>query len=507
MACGNCKNCGDSSKGASQRSLVAYIQPCGASPTNSALNAMVDGNYGSAIKVTGGTRQIRGQRTAKYKRLSNGNPTLCYYTQGSPAENTLSVEFADCDCGGYAPDELAAEGSFDLYQLQACCGTADMSGGWSRMHVTRCITMNSLAFGDEASYDPDDDGDLLRTYDANYTEDYYISPLVLNEIVAATGLDAGARINGFVFYSASNSCSENCKDDCNGNWYAITNEGTVIYRRGSSKSIESVTVPGFVASNNAQIGIVGSLLVVIGNAAYYTATIDTYGIPGTFTTHAVTPGLLADGVFLTDEYLFVFGNAGTVNGARLHKIDKNGNMTTAYTDAVANTSVTGYSECGSVNLAVGTSLCMTGSTCGTLSAVPVSPTTDAMTACEVRPGGELWVGTGTGKVFYSQDAGNTWTQVTFPATATNIRDIKWVDAGVGYILDTGKLFTTENGGETWAVSGNAGRVEAITGQAAFLSLAIPCCTNKGKTVNNLAIMGIATGAIGGIWQSTIDPCN
>lgn len=508
MSCGKCKNCGDSSKGASQRSLVAYIQPCGASPSNPALNAMVDGGYGAAIKVTGQTRQIRGARTAKYKRLSNGNTELCYYTQGSPAENTLTLEFANCDCGGYAPDELAAEGSFDLYQLQACCGTADMDGGWAGMHVTRCISFNNVAFADETSYDPDDDNDLLRTYDANYTEDYFVAPLVMNEVIGSTGLDAGAVIRSIAYYSATNTCAENCKDDCPGYWYTVTNEGTVLYRRGSSKTIQSVAIPGFTASNNVHIGIVSDTLIVVSAGIYYTSPIDSYGVPGTFVAYPIAAnGLLADGVTMTDDALYVFGNAGAATGYRIFKITKTGAFSTVYSQSSPGSSITGYAECGSVNLAVGTAVCLTGSTCGTLSDVPNMPTADALTCCDIRPAGELWVGTITGKVFYSQDAGNSWAQVTFPITPGVIRDIKWVDAGLGYIIDSTHLFTTENGGETWAVASNTARVAAISGQSTFLSLAIPCCTSKSKAVNNLSIAGVATGAVGGIWQSSINPCS
>lgn len=505
MACNNCKNCGDSSKGASQRSLVAYIQPCGAKPTNNALNAMVDGNYGSAIKVTGGKREIRGARTAKYRRTSTGGTELCFYTQASPGENTVSLEFASCGCGGYSPEELAAEGTFDLYQMQACCGSADMVSGWSKMHVMRCITFNSVSFSDETSYDADDDNDLVMTFDANYIDDYYLYPLTMSEIVAGTGFDAGARINNIVFYSNSSGCASSCKDDCADYWYAVTNEGTVIYRFGSDNAIKNVSIPGYTASAGTHIGIVGNRLVVSGGTNYYTTTINTTtGAPGTWTTTAYPAAFNVDGMTSIDDAVIIYGAGAS---GVIYSVNSNGVLSTV-TTLVAGETATGYDECGSVSAAV-TSVgrALIGSTCGTLTATTVAPTSDTVMSVAVRPGGEVWVGTSTGRVHYTADAGESWNEITLPATAAGIRDIKWADAGVGYIISSdGTIFTTADGGNNWAVSGSDDRIDALGGVSSVLSAAIPCCTSKSKTMNNIMFTGVTSATAGGIWKSSISSC-
>lgn len=500
MACGNCANCGDSSKGASQRSLVAYIQPCGAGPEKDALNAMVDGNYQSTIKVTGGQRQIRGSRTAKRKRTSSGSSQLCYYTESSPGENTISLEFASCGCGGYSPEELSAEGTFDLYQLQACCGTADMTGGWSKMHVYRCISFNSISFNDEASFDPDDDNDLTMSFDANYVEDYYIYPLTLGEVVGATGLDSGARIDSIVFPGATKGCKASCKDDCAGNWYSVTDEGRIIYRTGSDKAIKISSIPGFVTTST-RIGMVGTKLFVTVPGGYYSTTVSDAGDPGTWVFTSV-PGLNPDSVFSGDDAIYASGVGG------IWKIDANGLITRPLTTSPS--SISGYDECGGTSVAGGTDgRVYIGSTCGSMTQTAVQPAAVIINTVAIQPGGNVWVGTATGTLLYTDNGGASWTTVPLPFNPTAIVDMKWVDSGVGYIVtgNPAAIYSTEDGGNTWTRNGTDSRFSSVGNMNYPLSINIPCCTSKSKTANSVFVTGIANGNVGGIWQGSIASCS
>lgn len=508
MACNNCRNCNDNTKGASQRSLVAYFQPCGAGVNNQNLNAMDDGNLGSQIKVTGGKRNIRGTRTAKRRRQSDGTSKICYYTEGSPDDNSITLEFAQCGCGGYDAPELAATGSFDLYNLQACCGSADMESGWSKMHVYRCITFNSATFSDETSYDPDDDNDLTIQYDANYVDDYYIYPLAMNELLAGSGADAGSRVDSMVYRGTKTGCSQGCGDDCADNWYSVTNEGTVIYRQGKSYSIKNVSIPGYIANNNARIGICGNTLLVTAAGGYYTTTLDSYGNPGsTWTFHSVA-GMTAVNVSSTGSSIVIYGNAGSTTGYRVWEVACDGNSyTTAYSQNASGNTITDYDQCGSDTLAVGfNGKVLIGSTCGTLSDSPVSPSSFSVMAAGIQPGGTFWVGDSTGKVYYSTDRGNSWTAAALPAGATIIRDIVWVDQGVGYILTNTDIFSTADGGNTWTSIGTDNRIESVAGVTQFTNLRVPCCSNMSKSVNSLMVTGITTSGAGGLWQGTVSSC-
>lgn len=66
-----------------------------------------------------------------------------------------------------------------------------------------------------------------------------------------------------------------------------------------------------------------------------------------------------------------------------------------------------------------------------------------------------WVGTLNGRIYYTTDAGTTWTQRRFTGdTAGRVADIKFINDLVGFMIhDTaapvGTMFTTMDGGYTW----------------------------------------------------------
>ena len=165
MGCrNNCAGCSDTLTGSTQNSLLAWIQPCGAGPENDRYNAMTDGDWPS-VKVSGKSRHWKGARTSKWRRQSDGTNKICHFTEATPDDNSITLQFADCGCGGFSPDEIAEQGSFDLYEMQRCCGSADMDLGWSKMKVTRCISFTGVDESDSTSYDSGEDEDLTRTYD------------------------------------------------------------------------------------------------------------------------------------------------------------------------------------------------------------------------------------------------------------------------------------------------------------------------------------------------------
>lgn len=515
MACkGNCAGCSDTLIGNTQKSLNAYIQPCSAGPRNPTYNAMTDGDW-PAVKVTGKTRNFRGARTQVWRRQSDGTNKVCHVTEATPADNSITLQFADCGCGGYSPDELAEQGSFDLYEVQRCCGTADLEDGWSKIKVTRCISFSAVDESDSTSYDPADDTDLTRTYTGGiFIDGYTLYPLNFSEIAEPTGFDTGARITSAVYANNKAGCSTSCKDQCADAWYAVTDEGNVIYKTGSNYAIENSLIPGFVTSVTTKIAQVGNLLIVASGGGYWQASLDDNGDPGTWTNVVYTPAFQADNVEIDSSgniYFAGFTGTPATRPGIIVKIDKNGKATTYYSNATNITNVTGLSICDDTALAVredGVVMHAIGS-CAVLTATPTQPpfVSPVFTDAFIRPGGEYWVSTAT-EVFYSDDAGVTWNKVAITVPAGNsISNITFVDAGVGYILAGALLFATIDGGLTWTQQTTGSRIGTQpVGATAMTDLQVPCCKNKTATMNAVLITGIRTGAIGAIWQGGISDC-
>lgn len=70
---------------------------------------------------------------------------------------------------------------------------------------------------------------------------------------------------------------------------------------------------------------------------------------------------------------------------------------------------------------------------------------------------EWWIGTANGRLWYTRDSGDNWTQKSFPGSgAGSVRDIVFVTPSVGYMShDTaapaGRILRTINGGFSWYI--------------------------------------------------------
>ena len=71
-------------------------------------------------------------------------------------------------------------------------------------------------------------------------------------------------------------------------------------------------------------------------------------------------------------------------------------------------------------------------------------------------GEAVWiVGTGDGRLFYTENMGVSWTEITLPASYDQVDDIQFVDGVIGYLAatagGTGYILRTINGGASWYV--------------------------------------------------------
>jgi hypothetical protein len=80
-----------------------------------------------------------------------------------------------------------------------------------------------------------------------------------------------------------------------------------------------------------------------------------------------------------------------------------------------------------------------------------------LTACFLRSATEWWVGTATGRLFYSTNSGVTWAEKAFPGSGSGkVWDIKFASNNVGYMAHAttapkGRILRTIGGGNSWYV--------------------------------------------------------
>lgn len=76
----------------------------------------------------------------------------------------------------------------------------------------------------------------------------------------------------------------------------------------------------------------------------------------------------------------------------------------------------------------------------------------------MRSASEWWVGTASGRLFYTRDSGSTWREKAFPGSGSGqVRDIKFATRQVGYVAfdgatGGGKILRTISGGQSWYVA-------------------------------------------------------
>ncbi len=118
---------------------------------------------------------------------------------------------------------------------------------------------------------------------------------------------------------------------------------------------------------------------------------------------------------------------------------------------------------------------------------------------------EIWfVGIATGQLFFTDDAGVTWTEITFPGSgAGNVRDIQFASNTVGYMAhDTatpaGRILRTIDGGHSWYVAPESNLVIPANDR---INAIAPCEDN----VNIAWAGGLADNATDGILVKAVGP--
>lgn len=483
----------------------AYIQYGGARPANSVRYAGQDAQYmainGVSAPESGGIDPIwvpDPSRQTKWRLVGKSIST--------PDLAAADVVFREKH--GVISRALLRSCPFNLYEVTGACGQLqDFTGGWTDyvlIYSGAVVTDKDL--GDRITFDSDDA--IEDTLSVTLDDIYPIGPLGFGE---NAGPEISREVVDVVFAPAK-SCA-NC-DNGDQRIYAVTTSSgagspglppELIYSVDAGITWAQTSINGMGATETTYaIDVAGEYVVVIGTDAYYYAQINQKtGVPGTFT--KVVTGLVAlksprDIYVASPREIYIVGlggylyrtdditagvdvlNAGSVTTSNLLRVH-------GKDEVIVATGANGI-VLKSVNR---------GATWAVTTANPENLA--SIQAVSVLGSERMWVGTSTGRVYSTQDGGETWQQLSHPNLSGSVQDILFPTQEVGYIsfadsTPTAYLLTTWNGGANWTK--NQYRILNYPVFDRGNRLAAPSTDDAGWAANTLVVAGLAGDGTDGI---------
>lgn len=441
-----------------------FYQPGGPMPGNPSRFAGLDAQYMMLDSVTRPLRTIdpiklydpsyaKKFRNVGRKISAPDFPTATLHILEN--RSTLPFQLGDMSC------------SFNLYvPVGLCDDLSNFLSGWTdQVEIVSYAEATSVDEGARNAWESDDQVEdaVALTLQAKYS-----IGAVSFSIEAATQAD---REVVDIVYGGGIQCGD-CgpSDDGTNRVYFVTKSSgaaspglpaEVTYSLNGGQTWLSANIDSFGATEDPlAIDIVGNKLVIIGSGAYYWATLNRAGTPGTFT--KVTSGFVAgaapnDLYVLSASEVFFVGNAGYIYKS---------------TDITAGVSVVDAGSATAQNLlrissdgqqtmvAVGAASTVLksinrGVSWATTDANPSAIALDVYSVA-VKSTDVYLVGTGlSGRLFYTLDGGTNWAEKTFTGSGQGyIRDIVFATDEVGWFVHddntpTGRIWSTWDGGQSW----------------------------------------------------------
>ena len=494
-----------------------FLQLGGARPNNPLTYAGQDAQYmaiqGVGLPESGGIDPIwvpNPYRIGQYQLVGRS------ITPADLASATLVLK----EQHGSIPKQLGVIGcQFNAYEVTGRCkDLSDFLNGWNDyvlIYSGALVTDKDL--GDRTAWDSDDAIEDSLTLVLNNI--YPIGALGFGED-AATAVD---REVVDIVYGTQVQCGDCGVPNDGTKWaYSITKSsgsgspglpGELQYRTDGTANWLDAAITGIGATADpTAIDIVGDKLVVVVNSenAYYYATINQVtGVPGTFT--KVTTGFVAnkapnDLFVASPRAVYFVGNGGYIY--------KSTDITAGVTVLNAGSATTNDllrihgSQDGTVLLATGrgsstilsTNSGLTwGATVASVSAVALD-----VGAALVLDQNRFWVGTlNSGRLFYTINGGNTWVERTFSGSGSgNLYDVVAATDEVIHFshstnTPTARLFTTWDGGADF--TNGAPRVLNLPTFNKANRIAVPGAAAAADiAANNVLLGGLSGGGTDGI---------
>ncbi len=499
-----------------QRHVRSFIQYGGPGPANAVYYGGADHN---AVAISGLTIPDQGAIAPIWEQHPSrpGKYRLVGRTIAPPDLATATIQLREKH--GAIPKQLLKQNCvLNLYNnVGKCANLSDFLSGWDDyVMVYSQALVTSKDGGPRSSFA--EDANLLDTLNVTLADVYPVGALAFEE-------EASAQIALEVLdivYGSDERCGD-CgpADDGTQRLYAIAKStgstpGTapkLFYSTDGGVSWTEAAITGIGdIEDPAGLDIVGKYLVVYTRTAggattsgYYYAEIDSdTGVPGAWT--KVTTGFVAAAqvydmyVANSREFYFCADGGYIYRGTNVTE-----GVTAISPGTVTNTALRRiHGDRAETIVAVGGSGVTIVSTNrgGSFATATTYPVVATLQALSVKNRREWWVGSAGGKLYYTLNGGETWTEKTFAGSgAGQVRDVVWATPEVGFFAhDTatpaGRLFATWNGGRDW--TNGSPRILNMPTCDRINRVAVPQVDDGGVSSNNVALACLAGDASDGL---------
>lgn len=495
-----------------QKRMRAFFQPGGAGPDNKPLFAGQDMQY---MRIEGVDAPVLGD--VKPMFIHDPNSVGSY----KPVASMISPpDFAKADLvlsekRGYVPRQfLAPKCNYNAYEvIGQCKDLSDFNNGWSDyVAIYPGGILTGRNFGDRTTWEDDKANETKLS--TTFTRPFYAAGPIGFGPVGAAALFTLKVVNDVCYYGGA-TCADCGVDNDGAQWVAAVNTGgaatkpDLLYSTDGGKTWTAVNI---TAAANAEVlnGVFwnGSKLVAMSKTAgttiggFYIFDVNTFtGVPtynSKVTTGFVASSAANDVLVISPNEIYFCADAGYV----YKSTDVFAGVTVLSAGAATTNNlqrIDGSSEIIVCSGATATLIYSTnrGVSFGPTTTTPVGAVTYG--ALNVNSRNLWWVGTAGGQVFYTKNAGETWTEKVIE-TNSAINDIVFITAECGFILastatPSARIYATLNGGWSWTRSlPRVGNIPTFTKAS---RLAVPVTTDSEVKVNQFLIGGTTNAGADG----------
>ena len=366
--------------------------------------------------------------------------------------------------------ELVRKGcSFDI-QLHAgaCEDPRDFNGGWEKIYILEDAIPTSYDTGELGALDQDQDAVVNETIPLTGSDWYELKRLTGAELAATAIVQAVVDVT----ICDSRQCGE-CGIPSNGceKIFAVTMSAggspglpaEVIFSADGGTTIQETTIDSGLAANEDPTGIacVGTYLVVISNESlslHYAPTADV--LAGTDTWVEVGTGFVAakglNAIFSMGNLVWMAGDGGYIYFSE--DITAGVTAQASGSQTVQNlAAIHGADEELIVAVGASNAVLVTDNGGDTWASVTGPAIGVALTSVWMKSAQVWFVGAANGNLYYTRDAGATWTAKAFSGSgAGSVMDIHFATGAVGYMAHktatpAGRIFRTIDGGYSWYI--------------------------------------------------------